>query len=94
MTDLLEKMGYGIGSVTPASNDAGIDGIIKTDPLGFNPILIKAKRYAIGHVVENRRCRALQEHWEQLHEVLLLRLQTFHPGQSILPRLIHIRILF
>ena len=51
VTDLLEKMGYGIGSVTPASNDAGIDGIIKTDPLGFNPILIQAKRYVIGHVV-------------------------------------------
>lgn len=43
VTDLLEKMGYGKGSVTPASNDGGIDGIIKTDPLGFNPILIQAK---------------------------------------------------
>lgn len=51
VTDLLEKMGYGKGSVTSASNDRGIDGIIKTDPLGFNPILIQAKRYAIGHSV-------------------------------------------
>ena len=51
VTDLLEKMGYGKGSVTPASNDGGIDGIIKTDPLGFNPILIQAKRYAKEHKV-------------------------------------------
>lgn len=51
MTDLLEKMGYGTGSVTAASHDRGIDGIIKTDPLGFNPILIQAKRYALDHPV-------------------------------------------
>ena len=51
VTDLLEKMGYGKGSVTQASNDAGIDGIIKTDPLGFNPILIQAKRYSLDRVV-------------------------------------------
>jgi len=47
VTDLLEKMGYGKGSVTSASNDRGIDGMIRTDPLGFNPILIQAKRYAL-----------------------------------------------
>ncbi len=46
VTDLLEKMGYGKGSVTQASNDGGIDGVIKTDPLGFNPIFIQAKRYS------------------------------------------------
>ena len=51
VTDLLEKMGYGKGSVTPASNDGGIDGIIKTDPLGFNPIPIQAKRYTKDHKV-------------------------------------------
>lgn len=51
VTDLLEKMGYGKGAVTPASNDGGIDGIIKTDPLGFNPILIQAKRYSPGNSV-------------------------------------------
>ena len=51
VTDLLEKMGYGKGTVTQASNDAGIDGIIKTDPLGFNPILIQAKRYSLDHAV-------------------------------------------
>lgn len=46
VTDLLEKMGYGKGSFTQASNDGGIDGVIKTDPLGFNPIFIQAKRYS------------------------------------------------
>lgn len=46
VTDLLEKIGYGEGRVTQASNDGGIDGIIKTDPLGFDPILIQAKRYS------------------------------------------------
>ena len=46
VTDLLEKMGYGKGSVTQASNDGGIDGVIKTYPLGFNPIFIQAKRYS------------------------------------------------
>lgn len=51
VTDLLEKMGYGKGTVTPASGDGGIDGIIKTDPLGFNPILIQAKRYKRDHSV-------------------------------------------
>lgn len=51
VTDLLEKMGYGKGSVTCASGDGGIDGIIKTDPLGFNPILIQAKRYKRDHSV-------------------------------------------
>lgn len=51
VTDLLEQMGYGKGTETPVSNDGGIDGIIKTDPLGFNPILIQAKRYARDYVV-------------------------------------------
>lgn len=51
VTDLLEKMGYGQGTVTPASNDKGIDGVIKTDPLGFNPILIQAKRYGKDHPI-------------------------------------------
>lgn len=28
-----------------------IDGIIKTDPLGFDPIFIQAKRYSLGNTV-------------------------------------------
>jgi len=51
VTDLLEKIGYGEGRVTQASNDGGIDGIIKTDPLGFDPILIQAKRYSLDNKV-------------------------------------------
>ncbi len=47
---LLEQMGYGgevgaPGEVTPASNDGGIDGVIKEDVLGLGRIHIQAKRY-------------------------------------------------
>ena len=51
VTELVEKMGYGEGRVTSASNDNGIDGIITTDKLGFDPILIQAKRYVLDHQV-------------------------------------------
>lgn len=49
---LLQKMGYGgeienSGLVTKASNDGGIDGIIKEDVLGLGRIHIQAKRYKI-----------------------------------------------
>ena len=46
VVDLLEKMGYGNGKVTQYSADGGIDGIITTDALGFDPIYTQAKRYA------------------------------------------------
>ncbi|NQU63329.1 MAG: restriction endonuclease [SAR324 cluster bacterium] len=47
---LLERMGYGgqlkeAGEVTQASNDQGIDGVIKEDILGLGKIHIQAKRY-------------------------------------------------
>ena len=53
---LLEKMGYGgelenASQVTQASNDGGIDGIIKEDILGLGRIHIQAKRYDIGNTV-------------------------------------------
>jgi restriction system protein len=53
---LLEKMGYGgqvkdAGSVTQASNDGGIDGIIKEDVLGLGRIHIQAKRYSKDNTV-------------------------------------------
>lgn len=51
VTDLLVHMGYGEGLVTKSSGDYGIDGIVKTDPLGFDPVLIQAKRYSPGHLV-------------------------------------------
>ena len=34
VVDLLERMGYGVGSATQLSHDGGIDGIITTDALG------------------------------------------------------------
>ncbi|MDO6514409.1 restriction endonuclease [Neptuniibacter sp. 2_MG-2023] len=53
---LLERMGYGgevknAGTVTQASNDGGIDGIIKEDILGLGKIHIQAKRYARSNTV-------------------------------------------
>lgn len=48
---LLEKMGYGVGEVTQRTNDGGIDGLITTDELGFNPIITQAKRYDLNHPV-------------------------------------------
>ena len=51
VTDLLVHIGYGEGRVTSANNDFGIDGIITTDVLGFDPIYIQAKRYSKDNVV-------------------------------------------
>lgn len=56
VVSLLERMGYGgqvknAGQVTQASNDGGIDGIIKEDLLGLGRIHIQAKRYGIGNTV-------------------------------------------
>jgi len=53
---LLLKMGYGsgieeAGMVTQASNDGGIDGIIKEDQLGFSHIYIQAKQWAVEQTV-------------------------------------------
>jgi len=50
VVSLLQKMGYGgeiqnSGLVIKASNDGGIDGIIKEDILGLGRIHIQAKRY-------------------------------------------------
>ena len=53
---LLLKMGYGsgiegAGMVTQASNDGGIDGIIKEDQLGFSHIYIQAQQWALEQIV-------------------------------------------
>ena len=50
VVNLMQKLGYGgqiknSGLVTQATNDKGIDGIIKEDILGFGRIYIQAKRY-------------------------------------------------
>lgn len=54
--DLLVAMGYGGGRAemarqTQRSNDDGIDGVIKEDPLGLDLVLIQAKRYAPTNAV-------------------------------------------
>ncbi len=55
VVNLLVKMGYGklaYGSTTTKkSNDEGIDGVIKSDKLGFESIYIQAKRFKEGNVV-------------------------------------------
>lgn len=54
---LLNRMGYG-GAIknsmilTKASNDEGIDGIIREDKLGFSQIYIQAKRWAKDRTVD------------------------------------------
>ncbi len=50
--DLMEKMKYGIGSMTPKSHDGGIDGIIDEDELGLEKIYLQAKRYSDNKVNE------------------------------------------
>jgi restriction system protein len=51
---LLVKMGYG-GLETPtehlgAPGDAGLDGLIRLDPLGLDVVYVQAKRYTDHHV--------------------------------------------
>ena len=67
---LLLAMGYGsgidgAGFVTPASNDGGIDGIIKEDQLGFSSICIQAKQWDPNRTVDRPEIQkfvgALQE---------------------------------
>ena len=50
--DLMEKMNYGVGSMTKLSHDGGIDGIINEDELGLGKIYLQAKRYS-----ENNKSR-------------------------------------
>lgn len=54
---LLQTMGYGgeirdSGHITKATNDGGIDGIIKEDILGFGRIYIQAKRYGLDNAIQ------------------------------------------
>ena len=56
VVDLIAKMGYGDGSdeaslVVGKSGDGGVDGVIKTDPLGLDLIYIQAKHYKDGNNV-------------------------------------------
>ncbi len=49
---LMEKMNYGIGSMTKMSHDGGIDGIINEDELGLEKIYLQVKRYSENKVNE------------------------------------------
>lgn len=49
---LMEKMNYGIGSMTKMSHDGGIDGIIDEDELGLEKIYLQAKIYSDNKVNE------------------------------------------
>jgi len=53
---LLEAMGYGVSldhptTVTAASGDEGIDGIVKEDRLGFDKVYYQAKRWNLDRTV-------------------------------------------
>lgn len=50
--ELMEKMNYGVGSMTKMSHDGGIDGIINEDELGLEKIYLQAKRYSENKVNE------------------------------------------
>ena len=49
---LMEKMNYGVDSMTKLSHDGGIDGIIDEDELGLEKIYLQAKRYSDNKVNE------------------------------------------
>lgn len=51
VVELLERMGYGDGTITQYVSDEGIDGIINEDKLGLDKIYIQAKRWARGETV-------------------------------------------
>ncbi len=59
---LLIAMGYGGAdakvTVTPYSNDGGIDGVIDRDSLGLDRIYVQAKRYATGNAVQRPEVQA------------------------------------
>ncbi len=60
---LLLKMGYGngieeAGTVTPATRDGGIDGIIKEDQLGFSNIYIQAKQWDLDHTIQRQHIQS------------------------------------
>ena len=59
MTRVERAVGNGIRRLASQhlgqSNDEGIDGSIKQDPLGLNLILVQAKRYAADNIIDRAR---------------------------------------
>lgn len=84
---LLLAMGYGsgiddAGFVTQASNDGGIDGIIKEDQLGFSSIYIQAKQWDPGTSISRPEIQkfagALQE--QKAQKGLFISTASFSAG--------------
>lgn len=63
VVELMEALGYGgfvtnAGVVTQASNDGGIDGVIKEDKLGLGHIYLQAKRYKAENKISREAIQA------------------------------------
>lgn len=62
--DLMEAMNYGVGKCTQQTRDGGIDGIIYQDKLGFDCIVVQAKKWALDGSVDRpelqRFCGAMR----------------------------------
>lgn len=82
VVDLLLAMGYGgsraeAGTVTKASGDGGIDGVINEDRLGLDAVYVQAKRWAKTVGVEELRSfvGALSAH--KAHKGVFISTSTF-----------------
>lgn len=82
VVDLLLAMGYGgsraeAGTVTKASGDGGIDGVINEDRLGLDAVYVQAKRWAKTVGVEELRSfvGALSAH--KAHKGVFITTSTF-----------------
>ncbi len=84
---LLLKMGYGsgiedAGLTTQATNDGGIDGIIKEDQLGFSAIYIQAKQWAPDRSVDRPEIQKFVGalHEQKAHKGLFITTASFSSG--------------
>lgn len=87
VVELLQKMGYGgavkdAGTVTPASRDGGIDGVIREDVLGLGRIYIQAKRYHPDNSIQRDQIQtfvgALQGH--KASKGVFITTSSYSPG--------------
>lgn len=78
---LLLKMGYGpddqSGTVTRASHDSGIDGIISEDRLGLGLIYLQAKRYAPHNTVGRRAVQEFVGAMEHVNKGIFITTSSF-----------------
>lgn len=85
VVDLLIKMGYGgndpqAGSVTPATHDGGIDGVINQDKLGLDKIYIQAKRYAKDNKIDKPKLQQFVGAMENVQKGVYLTTSDFTEG--------------